>query len=120
MELAAPDDDDLDRTTAALGEALGDSSGWTRCEFVHPQGHAMVVEKATNNGRQLRVSLKWCRNGHCKRTWVVQLNEHHGVSAIIDDDGNPVTAQNALTLNNVLWHFHRLAVENVAWVSRRS
>jgi hypothetical protein len=66
MELAAPDDDDLDRTTAALGEALGDSSGWTRCEFVHPKGHAMVVEKATNNGTQLRVSLKRRKHGDLK------------------------------------------------------
>lgn len=100
----------------AINQALGDVDDWaeryTRCTFVdHPHGGALLIEKA--GGDRLRICQQ--QQGATLRlqnvaTWLLTLDA--GIVCGVTIDGAPADIEAMEELADLLWAYHRLAVED--------
>ena len=112
---------ELERTWVALDTALHGVYEWAernhRCLFVPRDAGEMLSIERDPMTSNLRVSV--CRRKREAAAWVIQFNsEADNVSGISDNTGKPARQKAISTLNDALWHFHRLAVEDAASVYR--
>lgn len=121
----------LERTWIALDQAIGGfvrgDEGYfdpddaaRRCALIGHKGDALVVEAAEARN-VLKVSFRKPAGRELKdrMVWMIRFaDEYREVSNVADTNGRPASRQSITRLNNVLWQFHRLTVENAARVLR--
>ena len=110
--------DGFERTWVALDQAINGYWECSRCVLTPPVGDALAIE---TEGDAFRVSLRR-RTGAGfadRKVWLVRLDDElHNVLAITDAAEKPARGKDVDALNDVLWQFHRLAVEDSAAVIR--
>lgn len=110
----------FEQTWIALDQAIGGihERSDNRCTLAPPKGDVLAIETETD---AFRVSLRRrTAEGFADRTvWLVRLDEEfHSVLAITDINANEATRKSVDALNDLLWEFHRLAVEDRVQVIR--
>jgi hypothetical protein len=109
-----------ERTWIALDQAIGGISDFDdRARVLAPaKGNILAIESEADG---FRVSLRkrTSRGFADQSVWAVWLDDD-GYNVVSVDDVNGKTASPARVteLNNLLWQFHRLAVEDAAAVIR--
>jgi hypothetical protein len=110
---------DLDRVWVAINQAVGDDEDSKRVALVKHGGDALVLEAGMWQAR--RVSLRKRTGDELaeRDAWLVHYGEDaHTVEKVTDTNGKPVSRKRVGRLNEALWRFHRLAVEDAAALIR--
>ena len=113
-----PITDSFERTWIALDKAINGYWESSRCVLTPTAGDTLAIEAEKD---AFRVSLRRRTDtGFAdRRVWVVRLDDElHNVLAITDAAEKPARRKDVDALNDALWQFHRLAVEDSAAVIR--
>lgn len=126
-----PDAKELDQTWIALNQAVGGfkrgddgyfdpSDTACRCALVEHDGDALVIEAAEARDT-LQVSFRKKTAGGLKDrvVWRIRFTgEYREVCNVADAIGKRANRKSVTHLNDMLWRFRRLAVEDAASVIR--
>lgn len=110
----------LERTWIALDQVIGGIHDWQydRCTVAPPKGDVLAIEAETD---AFRVSLRQrtAKGFADRRVWTVRFDEEfHNVTVVADVNEHGASRKDVDALNDLLWQFHRLAVEGAAAVLR--
>jgi hypothetical protein len=125
MRRERPTQCELSGTDIALEQLLSGLGGleeWTvehqRRGIVERDGNLALVFE-TERSASVRIS---CKDKHDEpqeyAAWNVTFDEFSSVRDVADDTGAPLTGEYVKLLNDVLWSFHRLAVEDAIIADR--
>jgi hypothetical protein len=119
-EMRSVTTEDYERTWIALNQVVGgipDFEGHI-CKVVPVKGNLLAIEGEADG---FRVSLrKRTSRGLADQTvWSVRLDDDsYSVLSVNDVNGKAASRTTVAELNDTLWQFHRLAVEDTAAVIR--